>query len=672
LKRFSTSELPKGISGITERQKYRFFVRPITEVKFLGKFSEKKENRRDFIEKLKQSVRHRFFVSDLNRKEFYVNLMTSIGGFDSIMDDADLVHENKFRWLGQGLFSFGEKVDWHFDFKSGKRWPLSFYTKIGAFDGRDHSDIRIPWELSRFHQAVWLGRAYWISHSEVHAEKFRGIVLDWLDCNPAGHGVNWVNPVEVSIRAVNLIVGLMYFIGSRSLDDDFVMRLACSLYDHGVYLEHNLASRNPTRKNFLQGDDLHVSNLVGLLFLGFFFSDAEFGNRWTAFARNELELEIQNLVYEDGTCKEGSLSRQRFAAELFTISFVVLKLNGFSVPKPFLERLEKMFNLLSAAAAHDGKVPMFGELKECRVFKLKSEADPNDCSDLLAAGAVIFDRADFKHAAKSFSDLALLLLGTEGFERFSSLDAAGLTKSIIFKEGGLAFLRTEKDFCAFNFGGTGGDSRSHNSLLSFTISGKHPFIVERSEYGDGPDKWSRTEPKSIYSHNTVSVDGKEPLVSTRQRFGRKRASLSELLNWSSNDEQDVVEARSRTYEYLKDPVVHDRKITFNKRQRTFLVEDTFSGRGIHQIEMMLHFSPQVKVIEAEHNYLALEGEEFALIKFRHPFIVEDWKHSSGYGIIQEAKSARVKISSEIPLKIETFIFIMSNLDDIHHILNRLK
>lgn len=678
--RFSTSQLVAAVTEILESPKYRFFVKPTTEARFLEKFSSQNQSRHDFIEKLKQNVRHRFFVSDLNRKEFYINLMTSIGGFDSIMDDADLVHENKFRWPASGVFSFGEKVDWHLDFsrrdpfgKSGKRWPLSFYTKIDAFDESDNSDMRTPWELSRFYQAIWLGRAYWISHSETHAEKFKGLVCDWIDNNPVAYGVNWLNPVEVSIRAINLLVGLLHFLGSKNLDDDFIMKFLISLYDHGIYLQHNFVLRGAVRRRILQRGAHLASNWVGLLFLGIFFSDAEFGSRWATFARDELELEIQNRVYEDGTCEEKSLSRQRFAAELFTIAFIVLKLNKIDVSGSFCERLERMFDLIAAATAHDGKVPTNGELDEEKIFKLKSERDSNDHRDLLAVGAALFDRGDFKLAAESFSDLALLLLGTEGFEKFSSLVAKSSANSKIFKEGGFAFLRTEKDFCSFNFGGTGEDWPKCNDLFSFTVSGKHPFIIEHSGNRFGSFAAPRTMSKPIYLHNTVTVDGVEPsVVSPRPWIIRKHSPLSELLNWSSNDEQDVIEARSRAYERFKELVVHDRKITFNKRQRAFLLEDTFSGRGVHQIEMMFHFSPQVKVIETERNYLALEGDEFALIKFRYPFILEDWAHSSGYGVIQEAKSARVKISSEIPLKIETFIFILSNLNDIHHILNRLK
>lgn len=106
----------------------------------------------DFVEALKLRLRSRFFVSDLNNKEFYIGMMTSLvedashkTGFDAIMDDADMVHENKFSAYGSAAISLGQKIDWHTDYKSGKRWPVSFYTKINQFKSDDQSDIKIPW-----------------------------------------------------------------------------------------------------------------------------------------------------------------------------------------------------------------------------------------------------------------------------------------------------------------------------------------------------------------------------------------------------------------------------------------------------------------------------------------------------------------------------------------------
>ncbi|MGO9482462.1 MAG: heparinase II/III family protein [Candidatus Kryptoniota bacterium] len=620
------------------------------------------------IEPFKQRLRERFFLSDLNKKEFYISLMSSLAGFDSIMDDADLVHENKLSVHGAEPFSFGEKIDWHLDFKSGKRWPLSFYTKISALNSAEYPYMKVPWELSRFHQAIWLGKAYWISHNEAHAQKFKDLADDWIDSNPVGYGVNWVSPKESAIRAVNLIIGSMYFMGSESIDNRFFMKLLRSLYDHGVYISHNL-------EKTLRSGSRYIANLVGLLYLGFFFYDAKSGKKWLKFARRELELSILDQVYEDGTVREESTACQCFVAELLTAAYVLLRLNKFEMSENFKNRLEKMFDFIASATMRDRKMPAIGCCDHGRVFKMKVEQDSNDCTDLLAAAAAVFRKEEFKSAAGRYSELALLLLGTQGFEEFSSLREEPEVKSAIFPEGGFAFLKTGKDFCSFVVGDIRRRERerhSHNDALSFTISGKNQFMVDRGACCHTCDTNLRNKLRSTYSHNTAVVDEIEQAKFSGFRPVKRDLNATKLLKWLSTPEQDVVEARYRAHERLAQRVIHKRKITFNKRRRTFLVEDNFLGAGIHQIDLMFHFAPGLTVTDLGQNFLALEGEEFALLKFQHAFTLEDWEHSPGYGILNYAKSARLKLSTEFPAKLETFVFILNNLEDIHYLLNRFQ
>ncbi len=638
------------------------------------------------VTSFQNKLRQRFFLGDLNRKEFYINLMTSLGGFDQIMDDADLVHENKFQTLGSEVYSFSENVDWHLDFKSGKKWPLSFYSNlkiIKSGNGRrekgernrengqrntEHSDIKVPWEVSRFHQAIWLGKAYWVSHSEAHTEKFKELVVDWVEKNPVGYGVNWKTPMEAAIRAMNLIVGLLYFTGSTKIDEKFLMTLLSSLFEHGVFIRYNL-------ERSLRNGNHYVSDLVGLIYLGVLFYDMQTGKRWVEFARKELEKEILNQVYEDGTDYEKSTGYQRLVTELFTAAYVLLRLNKFGVSDQFTQRLERMFGFLAAATMHDGTVPGIGDADDGRVFRMKSKMEFNDHRDLISVGAVLFSRGDMKAASGGFSDLALLLLGGEGFEKFARMTPDNSSRSEIYKEGGFSFMKTERDYCSFDFGDIGMRGRGghgHNDVLSFTISGKNQFITDRGTFCYTCDSEMRNKLRSTYSHNTIAVDGTEQAEFSGLWSIKQDLTSPDLLEWKSNDEQDVIEAQHRAYEQLARPVVHRRKITFNKRQRTFLLEDNLLGDGTHTIETMFHFAPGLKVFDLGRNFLALEGEEYMLMKFPHPFVLEDWPHSPSYGVLRTARAARLRLETELPVRIETFIFIISSADDMNHLLNRIQ
>ncbi len=701
----SPRELARVVfARIIDRRIYGFRTktlrRAVTPDRLLRSSGYDGRSRHEFITSFKRSLRQRFFLSDLNRKEFYIHLMTSLGGFDSIMDDADLVHENKYRTLGSELYSFGEKMDWHLDFKSGKRWPLAFYSDVDVIgkggrrqEARDrtqesgggrreqgerntehgtpnieHADVKVPWEVSRFHQAIWLGKAYWISHSEAHTEKYVSLVNDWIENNPAGYGVNWVTPMEAAIRAMNLIVGFLYFLGSNRLSEEFVMRFLCSMYEHGVYIRHNL-------ERSLRNGNHYVSDLVGLVYIGFLLYDTKAGKRWVNFAHRELEKEIMNQVCEDGTDYEKSASYQRLVAELLTSAYVLLKLNNFNVSGDFHDRLEKMVTFLASATMHDGRTPNIGDADDGRVFRMKSEIGFNDHRDIISLGAALFGRSDLKTVAPNFSELALLLLGGGGFERFSSIQVDEEKRSMIFREGGFAFLKTRKDFCSFDFGDIGQKGRGghgHNDVLSLTISGRNQFLVDRGTYCYTCDTKLRNKLRSTYSHNTAVVDGVEQADFAGLWSVKEDRTFPELLRWNSNDEQDIVEAQHYAYERLVRPVTHGRKLTFNKHQRTYLIEDNFTGDGEHTIELMFHFAPGLKVTGLGKKFIALEGEEYALLKFQHDFTLEKWEHSPSYGLLQEAQTAHIKLRVNLPVRVETFVFVISSMEEMNHILNRIQ
>ena len=51
---------------------------------------------------------------------------------------------HRFDLLGSGPAELGPRIDWHRDFKQGRRWPLVHHTRIRTSYG-DGSDIKVPW-----------------------------------------------------------------------------------------------------------------------------------------------------------------------------------------------------------------------------------------------------------------------------------------------------------------------------------------------------------------------------------------------------------------------------------------------------------------------------------------------------------------------------------------------
>ncbi|MBM4162400.1 MAG: hypothetical protein FJ217_15025, partial [Ignavibacteria bacterium] len=155
----------------------------------------------EFLTHFHSAARFRFFFHPRNQKDFFLQLITSTQDQDQILSEAQDVLQNRFDTLGSGTVSLGTTINWHADFKSGKEWPVRELRNDEILDLGNPSDVKVPWELSRFHQVWWLGKAYWLTRNELYARKFGDLVEDWIDKNPLGKGVNWHIAMEAAIRA---------------------------------------------------------------------------------------------------------------------------------------------------------------------------------------------------------------------------------------------------------------------------------------------------------------------------------------------------------------------------------------------------------------------------------------------------------------------------------------
>jgi hypothetical protein len=115
---------------------------------------------KEFLRQLHEEVRFRFFFHPRNQKDFFLNLLTTSQSEESILSDARKTVENQFSTLGSGTVFLGDTINWQRDFKSGKAWDLKPPSQLDILDLKNPSDVKVPWELSRFHQVWWLGKAY--------------------------------------------------------------------------------------------------------------------------------------------------------------------------------------------------------------------------------------------------------------------------------------------------------------------------------------------------------------------------------------------------------------------------------------------------------------------------------------------------------------------------------
>jgi hypothetical protein len=544
-----------------------------------------------FLEYMRERVEPRFFIdSALHRDVASLARTYFPASVERAIAVADQVCAHIFDLLGSGPVHLGEQIDWHKDFKTGWQWEPTYYADIEYLDLDQPYDVKIPWELSRFHHAVTLGQAYWFTGDEKYAREFRAQVDDWLISNPPGFGVNWVCTMEVAIRVVNWIWGYHFFKDSLNLSPDFQLRFFKGLLAHGQYIFSNLEWGLTTHNHYL-------SNLVGLIYLGAMFPEFKQSDRWLRWGLEGLEREMEIQVHPDGVDYEASISYHRLVAELFLSAVLLCRRNNISVSDKILSRLEKMIEFVMTYTQPDGTVPLIGDADDGRLHKLTPPDRSREFIDhrhLLGVGAMLFDRADFAQSAGDAWEDAFWLSGGKALP--PARDSVPALASRAFRDGGVYVQRRADLHLTIDAGDNGSNGiggHGHNDALSLTLYAyDRTFLVDPGSYVYTADYQWRNHFRSTAAHNTVIVDDQEmQRFGERQLFQLEEDARPQVLAWQTAPEFDLFDGVHYGYGRLSEPVSHRRQVYFDKRDGLWVVRDLLTGRGQHAFALYFHFAP---------------------------------------------------------------------------------
>ena len=527
------------------------------------------------------------------------------GAAAAAVSAAEGVMRHEFDLLGSGPVELGESIDWHRDFKSGYRWPDGVHYE--RIDGRyliPDSDIKVPWELSRAQFLPTLGRAYCFTGDERYPAEFVRLVEHWLAHNRPEAGVNWSCAMDVAIRAVNWLWAYQLMADSPVITDEFEVRLWAGLYEHGRFLARNLEG--------LPGDvnsNHYLSDIAGLLFLGLLLPEFKEADTWRAIGEAGLVKEMDDQVLPDGADWEMSTSYHRLVTEMLLTCGVLCERNGVELPDRFSERLSLMIDYTFAYTRPDGTVPIIGDADNGRLQRLTTWRETplrefHDHRHLLAAGAVLYDRADWAAAADGCWEEALWLFGADAeeqgafvagwFECRHAPSRGALMPPASTSCGRLGSYSIAK---AGADGVRGSGGHMHNDLLSFEVfANGQPFVVDPGSYVYTADAAERNAFRSSLIHNGVVVDGREiNRFDPDVLFEVPLESAPIVERWVTDEKKDLLVASHSGYRTLADP--GDRQAVVAVRQDVGAVDRLGSsgGGGAHSYFVPVQFSPGLEV-----------------------------------------------------------------------------
>jgi len=237
---------------------------------------------------------------------------------------------------------------------------------------------------------------------------------------------------------------------------------------------------------------------------------------------------------------------------------------------------------------------------------------------LLATGAVLFQRDDFKLKAGALDDKTRWLLGPAADAQFAGLDSekTRLPPRQQFADGGYYILGCEFETpgeirIVADAGPLGYRSiaaHGHADALSFTLSvGGRAIKNNPGTYAYHTQERWRDYFRGTAAHNTVRIDGLDQSEPGGNFLWLRKARAGCSL-WLSSAHKDSFEGWHDGYMRLPDPVKHRRLIELDKASRLVVVEDSLEMAEEHDVELLFHCSEHCDVQPAPGGFVLAQGD----------------------------------------------------------------
>jgi hypothetical protein len=470
---------------------------------------------------------------------------------------AEAAAEHRFDLLGSGPVALGDPIDWQLDFKSGRSWPLEHVSRIEVVYP-DDSDIKLPWELSRFQHLPLLAAAHRLTGQRRWLEEIEAQISDWIAANPVEFGANWACTMDVGIRAANWVATLT-LIADAVEGQAWLDEAVASLLLHGRFIRGHLEYA-PVRGNH------YLSDIVGLLCVAALFNGGQEGREWIEWATDELLGELSHQVRPDGCDHEASIPYHRLVTELFICGIQATEaLSPARVGVSHRATLQRMLDFAADYTRPDGLAPQVGDADDGRFLPLGD-----------------YGRCDHRRHTHLF--------GQAGREYRPA------TTSAAYPDGGYWIMRHLDIYVLVRCGdvGVGGlGSHAHNDALSFELAlGTQPLVVDPGSYLYTADPTERNRFRSTAFHSTLQIDGAEqnPLSDTAL-FAMEDRRRAETLSWRTSATGAVFCGHHHGYADLDPPATHARTIELDGPAGLLKITDVVTSGGSHDLRWTLPLAP---------------------------------------------------------------------------------
>jgi len=554
--------------------------------------------------------------------------------------------------ISYNLLSKQNKINWHYDFNNSNYYGANIESSKIPIPFNSSIEIRQIWELGRLHQLIPLSVASGISKDskEKYILAYKYHLIDFILENPVGYGVHWMSPMDVGIRAVNILYSYQFIREDLEGDTKFTNMLNNSLSEH-----LNFVANNPEWSSGMRGNHF-FTNIVSMLILT---SSAE-GNseidEILFFAVNSLFIEIEEQFNEDGSNFEASTAYHCFVVEILLIALKtaqnlsndkIAKLKSMLITKPSnlwhidnntiklkpiikskLENIIKFTNIL----LQNNSIPRFGD----------------DDSGAYLKFHFLPEHFLLKKLVSQYIHENQIEINTNNlnvFPQFSLINYKTTNYNIYIKTG--------------NTGQRGKGGHSHNDCFSFILFVNGIEIIsDPGTYCYTADEKLRNLYRSTELHNALYLPDSEPVEwFTGEKddvfWMKKDFTFPEVnINKTDNENECNINLSFNTNgaKFRREIKLNDTEIECND----------YYDKTVKLKSVLFHFHPDVLLSLENENLIIARKENFVInLHVYEAYIsLEDYDYSDCFKSIRKAKRVKVNFDKD---SVKWIIKIAENL-----------
>lgn len=489
---------------------------------------------------------------------------------------ADDFCAGRFLYFSRMVGDLGEEVNWHLNPFTGVQADHEHHWSQVPDFADELGDIKLVWEPSRFAFVYWLVRAWLLTGEGRYVHEFWRLVESWMRANPPQVGVHWQSGQEVALRAMALCFGFYAFAGHPTMTRERIALTARLLHVHA----ERIAAF--TGHAIRQNTNHALTEATGLLTIGLLWPELAGAERWAAVGRWMLEHTLAGQVARDGGYVQQSTNYHRLMLQTCCWAVRLAERNGVRLSTGFSDALGRATAfLLQLVEPATGRTPNYGANDGSLILPLDS-CDYLDYRPALQLAAAVTGRGR-PFGDGPWDEPVTWLFGDDVPAREAGADMTPTTSS--FDQSGYYTLRAHDTWCMVR-------CHSYTTRVGH-VDPLHVDLWYRGENvlrdGGSYHYFLPGEPDveryftSIGAHNTVRIDGQDPLDRVG-RFMWLPWPRARCLQRARTDGPGRLSWEGEHYAYLRRPgrCVHQRRIEYDVAAGWRII-DRIEGAGRHHV-----------------------------------------------------------------------------------------